>query len=34
MDHFLHGSTELFYDLLRVRLFERGPDVADLVAGV
>jgi hypothetical protein len=33
IDHLLHGSMELFYDLLRVGWCERGPDLADLVAG-
>jgi hypothetical protein len=32
IDHLLHRSTELVYDVLRIGLFERGPDLADLVA--
>jgi hypothetical protein len=33
INHLLHRATELVYDVLRVALFERGPDLADLVAG-
>jgi hypothetical protein len=32
IDYLLDRSAELFYDVLRVRFFERRPDLADLVA--